>query len=240
MPYGSLALDTITSSGNLAITGNFTVTGNDTANTYNLVSQTLGTATPGRFEYDGTVGYFTPIGTQRGVVPGMQYYRLNSTVAGSNATGAQSIFGVGASLSASTVYAFEFVVFLTKTAGLTSHTMSLLIGGTATFNNIFYSVIEADIGGGFGTRVNYSSGSGSIITTNVATATVVTGAMTSATQAVALHCRGTVSINAAGTFIPQYSLSVAPGGAYTTQIGSYVYFYPIGASGANTSVGTWA
>jgi hypothetical protein len=51
---------------------------------------------------------------------------------------------------------------------------------------------------------------------------------------------GTVSVNAGGTFIPQYTLSTAPGGAYTTAIGSYLSIWPIGAAGANTSVGTWA
>jgi len=35
-------------------------------------------------------------------------------------------------------------------------------------------------------------------------------------------------------------LSAAPGGAYTTAIGSYFLIYPISASGANVSVGTWA
>ena len=49
-----------------------------------------------------------------------------------------------------------------------------------------------------------------------------------------------LSVNAGGTFIPQYSLSAAPGGAYTSQPGSYFLIYPVGASGANVSVGTWA
>ena len=52
--------------------------------------------------------------------------------------------------------------------------------------------------------------------------------------------KGTVSVNAGGTFIPQYSCSAAPGGAYTTSLGSYVKIYPIGASGSATNVGSWA
>jgi hypothetical protein len=52
--------------------------------------------------------------------------------------------------------------------------------------------------------------------------------------------RGTVSVNAGGTLIPQYTLSAAPGGAYSTAAGSYFMIYPIGASGANVNVGTWA
>ena len=52
--------------------------------------------------------------------------------------------------------------------------------------------------------------------------------------------RGTVSVNAGGTFIPQYTLSAAPGGAYSTQPGSYFKISPLGASGSNTSIGTWS
>jgi hypothetical protein len=52
--------------------------------------------------------------------------------------------------------------------------------------------------------------------------------------------KGVVSINAGGTFIPQYTLSAAPGGAYSTAAGSYIRINPLSASGANTSVGTWA
>jgi hypothetical protein len=51
---------------------------------------------------------------------------------------------------------------------------------------------------------------------------------------------GTVSINAGGTFIPQYTLSAAPGGAYSTASGSYIRINPLSASGAATNVGTWS
>jgi len=52
--------------------------------------------------------------------------------------------------------------------------------------------------------------------------------------------KGTVSINAGGTFIPQYTLSAAPGGAYSTVAGSFIRIAPIGASGSAINVGTWA
>lgn len=237
MPYGSLALDTITSSGNLAITGNFTVTGNDTANTYNLVSQTLDTATPGRFEYDGKVGYFTPIETQRGVVPGMQYYRLNSPLAGANATGAQNILGVGVTLSAGTVYAFEAIYDLTKAAGTTGHTLSFLFGGTAVVSSIAYTIMRTSSGISF---VDTAGAVQPFYFSQTTAAVVVTGSRTLAAYYDQSVLKGTVSVTTSGTFIPQYQLSAAPGGAYTTAAGSYMYIYPIGVTGANTSVGTWA
>lgn len=208
------------------------------ANGIVMNTMTLGSPITGEFEYDGKVPYFTPLGTQRGIVPSMQYYRLNSGVVGSNATGAQSILGVGVTLSASTVYAFEANYVFTRTAGTTSHTLSTLFGGTATINNILYSAIEMDATGSFGVRGSQTAVG--ITAINTAAATVVSTSMGSASQVISLTIFGTVSVNAGGTFIPQYSLSAAPGGAYTIAPGSYFCIYPIGAAGSNTSVGTWA
>lgn len=195
----------------------------------------LTSATAGAVEYDGKVVYATPLGTQRGIVPTQQYYRLNADYVGSNATGAQSLFGVGVTLSSSTIYEFEGFAILLKTAGVTSHTLSTLFGGTATINNIGYGAFGIDANGGIGTR-----GTAEAVSSIVTTAVVLTGTMNVATQSIMFYLKGTVSINAGGTFIPQYSLSAAPGGAYSTTAGSYIQINPISASGANTSVGTWA
>jgi len=212
--------------------------GTTTAPAYSLTSGTnLTTATAGAVEYDGKVVYTTPQGTQRGVVPGAQFYRLNSTLAGSNVNTAQNTLGVGVTLSASTVYAFEMVFALSKSAGATSHTVGIGFGGTATLNNIAYNAL-------------LTSGSTSFTTDSVATigefiqaasnTTLSNGSSTALTQFKNYVLRGTVSINAGCTRIPQYTLSAAPGGAYTTAIGSYMMIYPISVSGANTSVGAWA
>jgi hypothetical protein len=208
---------------------------NKTLTSPTITSTALITASSGLLEYDGKVPYFTPQGLQRGVVPGMQYYRLNSALAGANATGAQSIFGVGVTLSSSTVYAFEAVFPMSKTAGTTSHNLTVSFGGTATINNIGYF---------------YQRG-GSITSFTAITATTVTlysqttslqivTATADASLFMTMKISGTVSINAGGTFIPQYTLSAAPGGAYTAALGSYFLIYPISTSGSNTSVGTWA
>jgi len=98
-----------------------------------LTSNTLiGTAAAGNIEYTSPIFAATPIGTQRGIIPTQQYYRLEAAYVGSNATGAQSIFGVGVTLSASTVYEFEIAIGFTKSAGTTSSTIALGFGGTAT------------------------------------------------------------------------------------------------------------
>jgi hypothetical protein len=201
----------------------------------------LGTPTIGSTEFDGKVFYNTPQGTQRGVIPGAQFYRLNADLAGANVTTAQNIFGVGVTLSTATVYAFEMVIGLSKTAGTTAHSVSMGLGGSATLNNIAYNVITARSDTSFSnvTDTAASQAKSILIQTATSTAVTVTG-ITSAAETVLLTVKGTVSINGGGTFIPQYTLSAAPGGAYSTVAGSYINIYPIGASGANISVGAWA
>jgi hypothetical protein len=200
-------------------------------------STALSTAAAGTLEYDGKVPYFTPQSTERGLVAGMQYYRLNSGLAGANATTAQNFFGVGVTLSASTIYAFDGYILISKTTGSTSHTVSFGFGGTFTNNNIVYLLQRQSSVTGF------STAGGDAVqqqTLQTAALTVWTGTRAGTTYYDVLTVKGTVSVNAGGTFIPQYSLSAAPGGAYTTGAGSYFAIYPIGASGANISVGTWA
>jgi hypothetical protein len=198
----------------------------------------LTSATAGSIEYDGKVIYGTPIGTQRGVVPTQQYYRLDSAYVGSNSSSAQSIFGVGVTLSASTVYEFEIAIGFTKSAGTTTHTFALGFGGTASINNIYYDISSTNLSGSATTVVINAAVTRGFVTT--ASATVVTNGTGTAANTASMFIKGTVSINAGGTFIPQYTLSAAAGGAYSTVAGSYIRIYPIGASGSATNVGTWA
>jgi hypothetical protein len=200
-----------------------------------LTSDTLiGTPATGNIEYSSPIFTGTPIGTQRGIVPTQQYYRLNSANVGANATGAQSIFGVGVTLSASTVYEFEMLVALSKSAGGTSHTVGFGFGGTATINNIFYNAIAVGTASSAANGTAYGSYVATASNTN-------TNATTTATTIFwGFTIKGTVSINTGGTFIPQYTLSAAPGGAYSTAIGSFIRIAPVSASGSNTSVGAWA
>ena len=203
-----------------------------------LTSDTLSSpAAAGQIEYTSPIFAATPIGTQRGIVPTQQYYRLNAAVVGADVATAQSVFGVGVTLSASTVYEFEIVVGFSKSAGTTSHTLSTGFGGTATLNNISYLYVGMEGGTSFTARINASQ---DILFVQSASATVLTTANITANMFIAGVLKGTVSINAGGTFIPQYTLSAAPGGAYSTAAGSYIRINPLSASGAATNVGTWA
>lgn len=197
----------------------------------------LTTAAAGAVEYDGKVIYSTP--AARGVSPSMMFYRLNSGLAGSSVNTAQSVFGVGVTLSASTIYAIEAFFILQKTAGSTSHTISIGFGGTATINNIAYGIrwnrIDSALTASAMTQFNALHSFSTL-----AAAFVLTGNIASAAETFVAKISGTVSVNASGTFVPQYTLSAAPGGAYSTLAGSCISVWPIGTAGANTSVGAWA
>jgi hypothetical protein len=189
---------------------------------------------------EGTTGYTSQTnGLGTGLVPAEQFYALNTAVAGANVSTAQSIFGVGVTLVGLTIYQFEAVYAFNKSAGTTSHSIGIGFGGTATLNNISYQLAG-----------QYNNSSFTATTTLIANTlpwfiqtasnTVLISPITSAAVYMMLLVKGTVSVNAGGTFIPQYTLSAAPGGAYTTQIGSYFKIAPLAASGANVNIGTWA
>jgi hypothetical protein len=186
----------------------------------------------GAMEYDGTKLMFTPIGTQRGIVPGMQYYCLQSGYSFTSGTTSVALYGVGVTLSSSTVYAFEGLFALYRATSTTSISR-LNFAGTATLNNILYQ-----------THSVFDPGAIPLVDSNNNIAVINTAAVTAFTISASVNTitafiSGTVSVNAGGTFIPQYSQS-ASGGTTTTQAGSYFRIYPIGAAGSNTSVGTWA
>ena len=202
-----------------------------------LTTDTLGTTTAGALEYASPVIYGTPVGDQRGVIPNSQFYRLNADYVGTASTSAQGIFGsaLGVTLSSSTVYAFEMVVVFSKTATATTHNLSLGFAGAATLNNILYNGVFNT------TSVAFASGptaGPNTFTSNTASATSLGNSGATANFNWTMQHRGTVNVNAGGTFIPQYTTSVSVG-PYSTLAGSYFLIYPIGSAGL-INVGTWA
>lgn len=204
-----------------------------------LTADTLLGTTPaiGAVEFDGKAFYNTAQGTQRGIIPGAQFFRLESNLAGANVNTVQSVFNVSVTLSTSTIYAFEAVYYFNKTAGTTSHTLGIGYGGSATLNSVLWGGLSFDGVTVLPTRA--SSGTSQVASASAANL-VVTGANATAAVTAFISIKGIVSINGGGTFTPQYTLSAAPGGAYSTMANSYFLIYPIGASGANISVGAWA
>ena len=227
---GTAALPSLTTVGGGVDTGFYS-----TGNADEIAASTNGLA---RWLINAT-GYMS--GTVNGLGAGLylsqQFYRRNTALAGADGTSAQSLLGVGVTLAASTVYEFEIVFALAKTAGTTSHTLALGFGGTATLNNITYQLDYRSFDSGTFPPTAASAAFTTLLQS--ASASVISGAFTNANATHHGSIKGTVSINAAGTFIPQYTLSAAPGGAYTTQIGSYMKIAPIGAAGV-ISQGGWA
>lgn len=195
----------------------------------------LTTAAAGAVEYDGKVIYSTP--SRRGVSPSIMLYRLNGDVAGSNTFNLQSLFGATLSLPASTVFAFESSFTLRKSSGAISHTVDISFAVSSALNNIAYQGFTSSHTSPFTSGL--STATSSFWTTSNGALTI-TASNNSTGLLHLVTLQGTLSTNQATTFAPSYTCSSAPGGAYSTKVGSFFAIWPIGASGANTSVGPWA
>ena len=237
--------------GNITTAGLITATGNITGlNINGFVYPTAGTTsappldfvagslltTPlaGALEYDGTVFYSTPVANQRGLAPA-EFWRVqvnNNTL--TDTTSAQAVFSSpsAVSLAASTAYEFEAVYYITRSAGTTSHTTSVLFNATSALTSIAY---VADATSSTGVALTALSR----IYGTATTALIVTGASVSATENLVITLRGIMKTNAATTITPQFQYSAAPGGAPTVLANSYFKLKPLGTSSV-ISVGNWS
>lgn len=194
----------------------------------------LTTPAAGAWEFNGSAPMFTPLASQRGIVPAAQTYRLNAPLAGGNDTTVQSVLGKGVTLSANTAYKFELQFGLDKTIGTTAHNFAFGFGGTAVIGVAGLTVmlpVSLTTQGPQPTNIYFT------VTTVLQT---YFGGIATATIRIPVYIVGTLTVTTAGTFIPQYQLSAAPGGAYSTLQGSSMTIYPIGSGAADTSVGSWA
>lgn len=176
-----------------------------------------------------------------GLIPGEMIYRLNTSLVGTQALTAQSVLGVGITLNSGTVYQFEGFYALSKTVGAVTHTIGYGFGGTATLNNITYTRGWGYSATSFVTPISAAGQlqvAGFVQTANSTSFPSESAATASMYWMVPL--KGTVSVNVGGTFIPQYTLSADPGGAYTTAAGSYFKISPIAASVGSVNIGGWA
>ena len=118
---------------------------------------------------------------------------------------------------------------MSRTAGVTSHTIGTSIGGTATFTGIQYSILSTIADNG-GTLIKW-------VTTNANT--TITAANIVATENNTFLVNGIARVNVGGTFKFQFTYNAAPGGVPTIATNSFIPFYPIGDNTV-TSVGdTW-
>lgn len=167
-------------------------------------------------------------------INGLLFKALSADEAGTNVNTAQPWFPTAGAvtLKASTLYRFEGYLRLSRAAGSTSHTTGLLFGGSAGISNIAY---QAQVNTG-DVVTNAAMNQTAI---EVATATVVKAASTSTTEQIVIKVTGVLRTSTAGTFIPQFIYSAAPGGVPTVLRNSNFMLYILGSS-SDVSKGTWS
>jgi hypothetical protein len=233
-----LGSKTLTTTGQASVGPLKLPAGTATANTQpiEITSGTLLTAVEaGSVEYDGKVFYLSPTATSRGVSTAVIFTRNTGDFTGTDGNAAQPIFEAARdtlTVDASTLYNFECMFVITRSAGTTSHQTQFIIGGTATFTSIMYECYTSNANT---TSVGNSVSSYGTTTTSPN----LHAANTSATEHLKVWIRGMMAVNAGGTIIPQFKYSAAPGGAPTVLKNS---FFRAEALGTDTvgSVGSWA
>ncbi len=160
---------------------------------------------------------------------------LASDFTGTDVSTAQPVFDTAQdtfTAVAATDYLFDAFYHITRAAGSTSHTTGVLFGGAATFTSIRYVVHVSNPTG------NALSAVSSIVGA-AATETVITAANNSTTENLIIRLVGNMRVNGAGTIIPQFKYSAAPGGVPTIKADSYFRMRKIGTN-AVTVGGSWA
>lgn len=182
--------------------------------------------------------YHNKVAGQRLIIPTSAFSILQADFAGSNATGNQPFFAAAQdtfTLEAGTTYKLEGLISMNRAAGTTSHTMGVNFGGTATFTKAMYncSCRYGARAAATAIRPYDNEYNGTAPSTNL----IVVAASTIA-QSKTLRFDGIFVVNAAGTIIPQFQYSAAPGGAPTIERGSFMRFTPLGNASAAV-IGAW-
>jgi hypothetical protein len=241
----SLTVTGNTTTGNLIISsGGEVVLAAGTTGTAPIVFQSgtlesTANLTAGDMEYDGKVLYFTPNGTQRGILPSEQFFINNANITLGANTSAQSIFGLtnGVSVTTGVRYKYHIVINVEKT-GAGSPNFGYGIGGTAVIAQHTYQAQAATNLASLGTT-GASQMLSEVLTTNFSTA-VSLGAMGGGNPTYsAFEITGYLDITTGGYINPQVTFSAAPGGAVLLPLSS-MRIFPVGVISANTSVGTWS
>lgn len=159
---------------------------------------------------------------------------LSADDTGQNVNTAQPWFPTAGAVTvaADTTYLMTGALHTTRAAGSTSHTTGIGFGGTATLTSLKW---WGQAGEGDVATLNDSD----LIVAENATNLQIKAASTSTTEVIKFTLGGIVRVNAAGTLIPQFTYSSAPGGAPTIKANSYFRLDYLG-TGSFASNGTWS
>lgn len=234
-------------------TGNLLIAAGGTSTTpLQLTTGTLNTsAVAGALEFNSGIWYATPSTGSRGILNTSHLFIVSANASLNNGTSITAtntgfgIFGGGTGTGtagqfnavAGTTYEFELKVLLGMSATPASSTMQFSFGGTgtaATFNWYQYDTIV--------TGAPYVSGTGASVpsttpslqnfagTTTLPTATsgVVLAAGTTVNRSMVV--KGIISVNTAGTILPQISFGSAINATVQALPGSYWRLTPLGGT----------
>jgi hypothetical protein len=236
----------ISSTGLISTTGNISA-GNvnsyvtlpaGTANIAPLVFTTgVVTTSPiaGGMNYDGRVFYATPQDSERGLIVTEQIYVINADYNIVDQTAPQTLLGASVTLSSNTRYAYRIQSTVYKTAN--NIALQYALGGTATLARHTYETLTTAAAGlGTLTAPNVVR---NVLTTNFGTAVTVTASLNGAGY-YSLTVQGKINVTTGGTWFPQIGFTGLPGAGSLVTAGSSIEVWPIGATGANVSIGNWA
>jgi len=187
----------------------------------------------GAIEYDSKVAYFSPEGSNRGVVGAEYFICLSGTNTLANSAAEQALFdSVGGGVLTLPVgtYFFESVISLSSMSGTSGNLAFDILGaGTAVLGSVLYRADGRD-----GAINNAVATTGSMMNQGQSPAAIVSAATSTELQVV---MNGTFRITAAGTIIP--SVTLANAAAAVVRIGSYFRCHCVGSQTVQT-VGQWS
>ena len=192
----------------------------------------LSPAAGGTVDYIGTTALFTPdvsATSGRGILPAVHFYTLapNGTPSSLTVnTTAQSIFGKGLPLAASTTYEVEMNIVASLNSNSTNaNTISITSTG-ATMTGFTSGAIGSS--GGTTNDSIFLSGSSNAVTSTSATL-----------QTVIITVKAIVITSSAVTFTPQIKLGTTNATSWQILQSSWIKVTPVGSSTV-TGVGAWA
>jgi hypothetical protein len=196
-----------------------------------------GNGTAGAMEYVSQTAYYTPALNQRGALVTPQYYVLNAARVGPTTTGTFSLFGVGTSLVAGR-YEYELVFTVTKTSATGSAIQYAFTTTAGTVTAHRYSVWSMTAAAQ--TTPTAAQLMSNYITTGFNTLVTVTPTGAAAASAHVQVIKGFIDVSVDVTgFNPQFGFTGIPTTSSILER-AYMRIWPIGATGANTSIGNWA
>lgn len=202
-------------------------------------------AVPGAISYNGITLYAVPQDSEIGVIPAEQHFVLNAVRnLTQGTTAAQSVLGKTVHLSANTRYCYVLKFQLYKN-GSASNTPTInfglgLAGGATLFAHGYNAFSNVGASGGTQAAIGTVSQMANYITTGFGTGVPVSVAMGANASWASCEIRGYIGMNIAGTVDFQIAFSDAPNTSCNIQPTASCRIYPVSASGADTSVGTWA